>query len=158
MCRAQYNHNFKPKIAEMAKRLRSLKAVCGRRPNSSAEQCGERSALRFAANAFSRQEKPRGLDGFASSMCIPVGRPYSTCHRFGFSHSFLKPPSPMSHLQERTRANCQKYTDSNQNISATSVFVSWLGRGQRRFVHRSLNTASEHSKRQLKRFFQCTTM
>lgn len=75
---------------------------------------GRTDALRFAADVFSRQEEPRGLDGFASSVRIPVGRPYSTCHRFGFSHSFLKAPHHHHHppprhaRKKRTQANCQK--------------------------------------------------
>lgn len=151
-CCAQYVHNFKLKIAEMAKPLGSLKAVSGRQPNCAAEQSRERNAFWFAANVFLQTSRAEGLDGFASSMCIPVGRPYSTCHRFSFSHSFLKAPPP-SHSQKRTQANCQKHTDSNQNILSNVCVCLRLGRRQRRLVRRGLDAAGEHSKRQFKTFF-----
>lgn len=47
----------------------------------------------------------KGLNGFASSACIPVGRPYSTCPRISFSHSFLQLPMSLSFTD--THANCQ---------------------------------------------------
>lgn len=50
--------------------------------------------------------------GFASSVCIPVGRPYSTCPRISFSHSFLQ--VLMSLLHRRTHANCQTRTQQTQ--------------------------------------------
>lgn len=51
--------------------------------------------------------------GFASSVCIPVGRPYSTCPRISFSHSFLQ--VFMSLLHRRTHANCQTRTQQTPN-------------------------------------------
>lgn len=38
---------------------------------------------------FSPDTHSRGVWMVLLPLCIPVGRPYSTCHRFGFSHSFL---------------------------------------------------------------------
>lgn len=131
-------------VSETNKLLHSLNAVAGSQtalPNTAG------SASRFASSVFSRHAKPRGLDGFVSSMCIPVGRSCSTCHRFGFSHSFLKatrPPPPCPSRKKRTQANCQKYTDSNQNILRSKRVCLALNRGRRRYIKTMLRAASKH--------------
>lgn len=61
--------------------------------------------LCFIISVCWRLNRAQGLNGFASSVCIPVGKPYSTCPRISFSHSFLHAPMSLSH--KRTHANCQ---------------------------------------------------
>lgn len=55
----------------------------------------------FIISVCYRLNRAQGLNGFASSVCIPVGRPYSTCLRISFSHSFLQVPMSLLHRHAR---------------------------------------------------------
>lgn len=144
---------FTFKVAETTTLLHSLNAAAGSQSlPAAAARRRERST--FAGNVFSRHAAPRGLDGFASSMCIPVGRPDSTCYRFGFSHSFLKAP-PCHTCKNAHRPTVKNKQTPIKTSSAASASVSRLCRGRRGVCAQSAKgcrQAQTETKKAVKKF------